>query len=140
MQPAAVMTATFNLRLISGWYYKGLHLLSRSDNLDYPSGMRSLIEIVILGTVVALAWEKPIREQVGELVPALAAKKPATTAKRATPVATTNASNGDWMWDPNRRSVLDRPAYDAKERPPAVVDEYGRRYWADAQGRRHYDR
>jgi hypothetical protein len=44
------------------------------------------------------------------------------------------------MWDPNRRSALDHPAYDAKERHPLTIDNYGRRYWADAQGKRHYER
>ena len=101
--------------------------------------MRSLLEIVLLGAVVALAWEKSISERVGEVVPALASNEPAVAANRATPVAATNTS-GAWMWDPNRRSALDRPAYDPKERQPWTVDHYGRRYWVDAAGKRHYER
>ena len=101
--------------------------------------MRSVIEIVILGAVVALAWEKSISERVGEVMPALATAQPLLAAKRATPVSATNTS-GAWMWDPNRRSVLDRPAYDSKERQSWMADEYGRRYRLDAQGARHYER
>ena len=101
--------------------------------------MRSVIEIAILGAVVALGWEKSISERVGEAIPAFASTQPKVAAKRATPVAAAQTS-GAWMWDPNRRSVLDRPAYDPKERQPWTVDQYGRRYWVDAQGARHYER
>ena len=101
--------------------------------------MRSLIEIVLLGGVLALAWEKPISERVGEIIPALGDNKGASHSRPATPVAATNTS-GAWMWDANRRSVLDRPAYDPKERHPWTVDDHGRRYRADAKGARHYER
>ena len=101
--------------------------------------MRSVIEIVILGAVVALAWEKSISERVGEVIPALAAKEEASgLPRRARPVAAN--ANGAWMWDSNRRSVLDRPAYDPKERQSWTADNYGRRYRVDAQGKRHYER
>lgn len=101
--------------------------------------MRSLIGIAVLGAVIALAWEKPIGERVGEVIPAFASKQPPVAAKRATPAAATNSS-GAWMWDPNRRTALDRPAYDAKERPPLLTDHAGRKYWVDERGKRHYER
>ena len=93
---------------------------------------------------MALAWEKSISQRVGEAIPAFQpalAAKSATRAPvlRAQPVAATASQNGAWMWDPNRRSVLDRPAYDPKERHAWTVDNYGRRYWVDAQGVRHYE-
>lgn len=100
--------------------------------------MRSVIEIAILGAVVALAWEKSISQRVGEVIPAFASKQAQVAAKGATPVAATSTS-GAWMWDPTRRSVLDRPAYDAKERQSWTVDNYGRRYWVDTDGKRHYE-
>ena len=101
--------------------------------------MRSAIEIVVLGAVVAFAWEKSISERVGEVIPALSSGQPLLAAKRATLGSATNTS-GAWMWDPNRRSVLDRPAYDPKERQSWMADEYGRRYRLDAQGARQYER
>ncbi len=82
-----------------------------------------------------------MRDRVGELIPALASAQPAVAAKRATPVSATNSStSGAWMWDPNRRTALDRPAYESKERQSWTADEYGRRYRVDAQGVRHYER
>ena len=110
---------------------------------EAPAPMRSLLEIVLLGAVVALAWEKPISERVGEVIPALADKKPAVAAMRAMPVlaaAPAETPSGAWMWDPNRRSVLDRPAYDPKQRAAWAADEYGRHYWIDGEGKRHYER
>ena len=101
--------------------------------------MRSLLEIVLLGAVVAVAWEKSLSERVGEVIPALAPEQAKSApSKRAIPIAAN--SSGAWMWDPERRSPLDRPAYDPKERHQWTVDDYGRRYWADAQGKRHYER
>lgn len=101
--------------------------------------MRSLIEIVIVGALVALAWDKSISERIGEVVPALTAKQSSRVAMRATPVAGASPS-GAWMWDPNRRTALDRPAYDSRQRNDVTADEQGRRYWLDAQGRRQYER
>ena len=101
--------------------------------------MRSVVELAILAAVIALAWEKSISQRVGEVIPAFASEQPRAMAKRATPVSASNTS-GAWMWDPNRRSVLDRPAYDPKERQSWTVDNYGRRYWVAAQGARHYER
>ena len=103
--------------------------------------MRLLIEVVLLSLVVALAWEKSISERVGEVIPALATKQRASAApRRAQPVASN--TSGAWMWDRNRRTALDRPAYN-KTGPSngetVLVDEYGRKYRLDAEGRRTYE-
>lgn len=102
--------------------------------------MRSLIEAVLLSAIVALAWEKPISERVGDVIPALASNGPVTQPVRATPVAAN--SFGLWMWDENRKSVLDRPAYSqtaAFTNHVYYADNHGRRFWVDAQGKRHYE-
>ena len=101
--------------------------------------MRTLFEVVLLGALVALAWEKSISERLGDVIPAFASKHPTSPAQRALPVAATNTS-GAWMWDPNRRTALDRPAYDPKERPGWAHDEHGRRYWVDVRAQRQYER
>lgn len=100
--------------------------------------MRFLLELVLLGALVALAWEKSIRERVAEVFPAVAVVQKAGPVKRAAPAAASNTS-GAWMWDPNRRTTLDRPAYDSRERPGWEVDEHGRRYRIDVRGRRQYE-
>ena len=80
-----------------------------------PPPMRSLLEVAVLAAVVALAWEKSISQRVGEAIPALHPALAATSATRAPalraqPAAATASERGAWMWDPNRRSGLDRPA------------------------------
>ena len=106
--------------------------------------MRSLIEVVLLGAVVALAWDKSFSERVGDALPAsrssLAAKYSLPSvlphAQQVSATAST-ARSGAWMWDPNRRTALDRPAYNDSR--TYYVDEYGRRYWFDARGQRQQD-
>ena len=63
----------------------------------------------------------------------------------ATPQAVPSATpaNANWMWDPKRPGSLDRPGHSAT---PAVftkhiyyTDDKGKKYWLDAQGKRHYE-
>ena len=72
--------------------------------------MRFFLEIILAAALIALAWEKSLKERASEL-PWVSDgfKKPAQRQHRhsATPVPTVS---GAWMWDPNRKSVLDRPS------------------------------
>jgi hypothetical protein len=43
------------------------------------------------------------------------------------------------MWDEKHHSPLDRPAYDETQPVQKYHDQYGRSYWIDANGVRHYD-
>ncbi|SRR6266849_1361756 len=119
--------------------------------------MRLLVEIFIVGALIYFGWEKPFKVWVDEgrerlpikravvtpetIVPAPAAPTP-TPAPRIVPGIqglSTPSPRGAWMWDPNHRSVLDRPAYDQTQPQTRYQDASGRSYWVDAQGVRHYD-
>jgi hypothetical protein len=125
--------------------------------------VRLLIEILIIGGLIYLGWEQPFKgrlEQVQAAVRAAAASKlkptaipqepasaPATAATagpipqpRAMITAPTPTPRGAWMWDQKERhSALDRPAYDQTQPVQRYHDQYGRSYWLDANGVRHYD-
>jgi hypothetical protein len=67
--------------------------------------VRVFIEIMFVVLVVALAWEKSLKDRAREvswLSQFMAAEKP-----KAAPTA---SPSGAWMWDPNRRTALDTPA------------------------------
>jgi hypothetical protein len=73
--------------------------------------MRVLIEIVLAAAIVALAWEKPLKERTNELPwfgdKAATSQESTKVAKKPQPPpAVTPAA---WMWDPNRRSALNTP-------------------------------
>lgn len=124
--------------------------------------MRTIIEAVIAIALIAAAWEKPYREHLGEVIPALVPQTLSAHAKPARPslisrdahaprsfpaevmaAAPTAAPqhSGDWMWRP---TALDHPGQSAT---PATFskhiyysDEKGAKYWLDAQGNRHYEK
>ena len=107
--------------------------------------MRLLLELAVVAALVTLGWNKSFSERVGLASLSQAPAQPA--ARSASAVATAadggapaRSPNGAWMWDPNRRATLDRPAYDSKQRQPWHTDESGRRYRVDDQGKRHYER
>jgi len=114
--------------------------------------MRLLGEIFVIGALIYFGWEKPFKESVDqvrskltgkptEVAPIPAAPTP-TPAPRIVPGIqglSTPTPSGAWMWDPNHRSVLDRPAYDQTQPQTRYQDASGRSYWIDAQGVRHYD-
>jgi hypothetical protein len=125
--------------------------------------MRSVIGILIIGGLIYLGWEQPFKQRYDELKAAMGAAGHALehptssetprTVPPATPAATATATpqptvpvsvpaptpRGAWMWDPNHHSVLDRPAYDQTQPVQRYHDQYGRSYWIDANGVRHYD-
>jgi hypothetical protein len=123
--------------------------------------MRLLAEILIVGGLISLGWEQPFKERLEQVETAVraAASKikptaipqeapvPAASTAMPTPVpqpkvifvTPTAPPRGAWMWDEKRHSPLDRPAYDQTQPVQRYHDQYGRSYWLDANGVRHYD-
>ena len=71
--------------------------------------MRTLLEIVVAGLLIAAGWETPFKEYASKLpllgdktAPASNHPQSSTVHPRPTPTA-----SGAWMWDPNRKSPLD---------------------------------
>src|SRR5947208_671738 len=69
--------------------------------------MRSLIEIILVAALIALAWEKSLKERVNQL-PWLTQDHPRSSTLNPRP-APTASPNGAWMWDSNRQGILDTP-------------------------------
>ena len=81
--------------------------------------MRLVLELIVAGLIVALAWEKSFSERVAD-IPVLGAKltttqtHPRSSTLHPRPTATVS---GAWMWDPNRKTTLDRPSPTPKAEP-----------------------
>jgi hypothetical protein len=123
--------------------------------------VRLLIEVFIISGLISLSWEQPLKgrlEQVETAVRAAASKLKPTAIPQGTPVpgapiatatpvpqpkvifvTPTASPRGAWMWDEKHHSPLDRPAYDQSQPVQRYHDQYGRSYWLDANGVRHYD-
>ena len=128
--------------------------------------MRFLVEVLIIGGLIYLGWEQPFKtrlEQVQAAVRAAAhtperpgpSETQQTLLPKTTPTPTTTPTaipqprltfaaptptpRGAWMWDEKHHSPLDRPAYDQTQPVQRYHDQYGRSYWIDANGVRHYD-
>ncbi|HEV2046957.1 MAG TPA: hypothetical protein VGQ95_10210 [Chthoniobacterales bacterium] len=81
--------------------------------------MRLLAEIVVIGALIYVRWEKPFRDQLPASVTGVAKSKSNATAASqpinasAAPhqpfVRSTSTPSGTWMWDPNRHTALDSP-------------------------------
>jgi hypothetical protein len=68
--------------------------------------MRLLVEIILAAALIALVWEKSLRERATE-IPVNSQHPRSKIRTIVTPVPTVS---GPWMWDPNRKSALDRPS------------------------------
>lgn len=80
----------------------------QSRSFNTRSLMRLVVAIALLARLLFLGWEVPFREQLPESIAHFVA--PARTSTAPIRHAASNSS-GTWMWDPNHKSVLDRPAY-----------------------------
>jgi hypothetical protein len=75
--------------------------------------MRLVLEIILAAALIALAWEKSLKERASEIswvdkmAPALKKSVQRQHRPAATPAPTVS---GAWMWDPNRKTSLDRPS------------------------------
>src|SRR6267142_1300003 len=69
--------------------------------------MRLLCEIVVIGALIYLGWEKPFKEWIGQKAEAPVVTTPVSQGPivRATAVPT----QPGWMHDPNRHTSLDSP-------------------------------
>lgn len=111
--------------------------------------MRLILEVVVVAALVAFAWDKSYRERVSQvplvgehLAPAAQPPRATRVAARNQPQPSPTISNGAWMWDPNHKTALDRPAPNKDGSFTGHVfytDEHGKKYWLDAQGQRHYE-
>ena len=99
--------------------------------------MRLLFELLLVGALIAVAWEKSYHELVGEAVPMLAKQPaaPVSPTRRALPangvaaapaqagaadraaVPSPTISSGSWMWEKNRPGSLDRKGSPTPPRP-----------------------
>lgn len=80
--------------------------------------MRLVLEIIVAGLLIALAWEKSLKERASE-IPWIGDKigPMSTHTKRRPFVTPAPTASGAWMWDPNRKSPLDRPSPTPVPRP-----------------------
>jgi hypothetical protein len=110
--------------------------------------MRLLCEIFVIGGLIYLGWERPFHDWLPSNV-AEVSKSPRANARSVAnsqsqpSVRTTPAPSGSWMWDPNHKTALDRPAYNKTQSFTGhitYVDENGHAYWLDASGTRHYEK
>lgn len=118
--------------------------------------MRLLLEIVFAGLLVVIAWEKPFKQRFGATPPApqIVYVTPAPTIAPLTIAPTSEPPSGSWMWDPNRRTPLDRATYNQtydvsgptryydytpghSYNAPIYTDRFGK-YWVDKNGNKHY--
>lgn len=74
--------------------------------------LRTLLEIIVAGLLIAAAWNKPFKERVSDLpwigdkiAPVSNHPQSSTLHPRPSP-----SPSGAWMWDPNPKSPLDPPA------------------------------
>jgi hypothetical protein len=73
--------------------------------------MRLLVDLIIAAAIIALGWEKSLRDRARDvpwLAQLIASDTPTKTKAVLTPGPTVSPS-GAWMWDPNHRSALDTP-------------------------------
>jgi hypothetical protein len=91
--------------------------------------MRTLLEIILAAAIIALAWEKSLEERARD-IPWLGDKispvvkspdNPRSSTLNPRPINTPAA----WMWDPNRRSVLDTPPPKSTTVHPAPTSTAG---------------
>src|SRR3954470_21356959 len=106
--------------------------------------MRTLSEILVIVGLMALTWQQSLQERlinvIGVKLGPVATRVPShpqPVVRYVTQPAST--PSGQWMWDPARRSTLDRPAYDSKDGSQRYLDAEGRKFWLDGSGVRHYD-
>jgi hypothetical protein len=84
--------------------------------------MRLLIEIIVAGALIALAWQKSFKEWASE-APVIG--RHLTTPAQAPQIKATVAP----VKSPPPKSFTGHIYY---------TDEAGKTYWIDAQGKRHY--
>ena len=84
--------------------------------------MRLLLEIILAAALIALAWEKSLKERASDLpwigdkiapvvnAPAQAQQSQHPRVQPRPIVTPAPTASGNWMWDPNHKSPLDPPS------------------------------
>lgn len=72
--------------------------------------MRLLIELLCVAALIAVGWEKPLKERFA----LNRENSSATTHSQVTPAPTVS---GAWMWDPSHKNALDPPKKHATATP-----------------------
>jgi hypothetical protein len=91
--------------------------------------MRFVVEIILVAALIVVAWEKSLKDRAREIPwpgQLIASEKPMKPAPTASP-------SGAWMWDPNRRTVLDTP-------PPKALSSTPPSWMFDPNHRSSLDR
>ena len=79
--------------------------------------MRLLIEILLAAALIALVWEKSLKDRVSEL-PWIGDKTAQQSRVQPRPLVTPAPTvSGAWMWDANRKTALDRPSPQSTRKP-----------------------
>ena len=90
--------------------------------------MRLLVEILVVGALIYLGWEKPFKDWTDDARSRLTGKRAEVAPPRPAPTPpprvvpgiqglSTPTARGAWMWDPNHRGTLDRPSPSPTIRP-----------------------
>ena len=127
--------------------------------------MRLFCELFLAAVLIWLGWTQSFHDRIDQMrgirpVPGLQQRARETTAAATTagetmttttttavprqpfipryvPARPASTPSGDWMWDPNHRSTLDRAATRTNAAPaPSVAPTSN--YWIDSRGMRHY--
>src|SRR3712207_1571548 len=106
--------------------------------------MRLLAEVVVIALLIGAGWNRSFRDWAietrlvgaSEVAPAKAPRRGQQTSAQPQPSASVS---GAWMWDKERRTALDRPAYNPRDPDPRYVDPEGRSFRIDQDGKRQYD-
>jgi hypothetical protein len=75
--------------------------------------MRLLVALVVVGGLIYFGWEKPFKQWAAELRAKEPMKQSASVAQESPP------TRGGWMWNPDHRGALDRPADSAIATAPS---------------------
>ena len=72
--------------------------------------MRLALEIIVAALLIAFAWDIPFKERISE-IPLIGENLTTYKARsRSFAPRPTPTVSGAWMWDPNRKTALDRPS------------------------------
>jgi hypothetical protein len=92
--------------------------------------MRLLIEILVVGALIYLGWERPFKQWADQARAAVRSEQAAPGSQEGVsatatstpipllrPIIRATPPSGAWMWDPKHRGTLDRPAPSPTIRP-----------------------
>lgn len=87
------------------------------DNQSYGSGQFWTIYLAIIGVVLLIGWKQPIRYRFLSKAQIEAIEHPPTPEPAGSPTPRPREVVPNWMWDPNRKTSLDRSSYNQTTSP-----------------------